>query len=138
MKLSPCISLHFDGRCEAAFKFYEGCLGGKIAFMLKWGDSPMADQAPPQWREKILHARLTLGNADVVGGDVLPEHYHKPGGVSLLLSLDDSVVAERIFQALAENGTVTIPLQKTFWALRYGGVVDQFGIPWEVNCGEAQ
>jgi PhnB protein len=138
MKLSPCISLQFDGRCEAAFKFYEGCLGGKIAFMLKWGDSPMADQAPPQWREKILHARLTLGDTELVGGDVLPEQYHKPSGVSLLLNLDDTVVAERIFHALAENGTVSIPLQKTFWALRFGEVVDQFGLPWTINSGEGQ
>lgn len=138
MKLSPTITLHFDGRCEQAFQFYEQCLGAKVAFMLKWSDSPMAGQAPKEWGDKILHARIAIGDTGIVGGDVLPQHYHRPQGFSILLSTDDPAEAERMFSGLSQNGHIGAPMQKTFWALRYGMLVDQFGVPWEVNCEEAQ
>ena len=67
MKLNP--QLTFNGQCEAAFKFYERCLGGKIVTMFSYGDSPMAEQTPPEWREKILHATLTVGDNILMGGD---------------------------------------------------------------------
>src|SRR6058998_2535356 len=57
MNLNPQIGLSFDGQCEAAFKFYQRCLNGKIAFMLRWGESPMAKDAPAEWSGKILHGR---------------------------------------------------------------------------------
>jgi len=138
MTLSPRISLSFNGQCETAFKFYERCFGVKIAFMLRWGDSPMAKEAPPEWGQKILHGRITVGDTDLIGADALPQQYEQPKGFSVLLNMDDPADAERLFHALAENGTVRWPIQKTFWALRYGGLVDQFGVPWEINCGEAQ
>jgi PhnB protein len=102
--------------------------------MLTWGDSPMAAQAPAGWEKKILHGRITVGDTDVIGADAFPNQYEKPRGFSILLNLDDPAAGERIFNALAENGTVQMPLQKTFWAERYGVLVDQFGIPWEINC----
>jgi len=134
MKLSPFLSLSFNGQCEDAFKFYERCLGGKISFMLTWGDSPMAKEAPPEWGRKILHGRVRIGDTDLIGADALPQAYEQPRGFSVLLNMDDAAEAERIFHALAENGTLKMPLQKTFWALRYGILVDQFGVPWEINC----
>jgi PhnB protein len=127
-------TLAFDGRCEAAFKFYEQHLGGKIEVVLTWGDSPLAEQVPTEWRGKLLHARLKIGDSDLVGGDVLPKDYKRPQGFSVMLGIGDPMAAERTFQALANNGTVIVPFQKTFWAVRYGMVIDQFGIPWEVNC----
>ncbi|HLF10101.1 MAG TPA: glyoxalase/bleomycin resistance/extradiol dioxygenase family protein [Gammaproteobacteria bacterium] len=136
MELST--SVIFSGQCEAAFKFYERCLGAKIAFMLTWGDSPMATQVRPEWHKKLLHARLMIGDMALVGGDFPPEQYEQPKGFRLLLAIDDPVDAERVFAALAENGTVKMPMQKTFWAARYGVVVDQFGIPWDINCERPQ
>ena len=138
MKLNPYLALHFDGRCEDAFKFYERFLGGKIAFMMRWSDSPIADQAAPEWKQKILHARIAFGDTEVVGGDVLPDQYEKPKGFSVMLDFNAPADAERVFQALAENGTVQIPLQKTFWATRFGHVVDQFNVPWTINCEETK
>jgi PhnB protein len=91
MQLNPYLT--FDGRCEAAFKFYEKVLGGKIEAMMTYGSSPMAEQTRSE-----------------------------PGE------------AERIFHALSENGTVQMPIQETFWARRFGMLVDQFGTPWMVNC----
>jgi PhnB protein len=132
MKLNPHLS--FGGQCEDAFQFYERCFGGKILTMLTYGNSPMAEQVPPEWRGKIAHATLTVGDNVLMGADVLPDQYERPRGFQVLLGIDDPADAERVFQALSENGTVHMPLQKTFWALRFGVLVDRFGVPWEINC----
>lgn len=71
----------------------------------------------------------------LTGGDVLPGRYQKPQGFSVLLDANNGAEADRIFAALAENGTVQLPIGETFWAQRFGMVVDQFGVPWMVNCG---
>ena len=136
MKIEPRISLIFNGQCEAAFTLYRQCLGGTVT-RLTWGDSPMADQAPIEWREKILHTTLTVGGTEISGGDVLPGQYERPQGFQVQLNLDDAAAAERIFTLLADGGRITVPLQQTFWAQRFGAVVDRFGIPWGINCGES-
>jgi PhnB protein len=138
MRIEPRISLTFNGDCDAAFTLYQECLGGAVTFRLTWGDSPMADQAPANWRDKILHTTLTVGGTAVSGGDVLPDRYERPQGFQLQLNLDDVDAAERIFRRLADGGQVTFPLQQTFWAKRFGAVVDRFGIPWGINCGEQE
>ena len=132
MQLNP--YLNFDGCCEAAFRLYERCLGGKIEMMMRHGESPMADQVPPEWREKIMHVRLTIGDKVLMGSDAPPDRYEPPKGFAVSLSVDSAADAERIFKALAEKGTVRMPLQKTFWAGSFGMLVDQFGIPWMINC----
>jgi PhnB protein len=135
MQLSP--HLHFNGQCEAAFKFYEQCLGGKIVTMLTYAATPAADQAPPAWRNKIIHATLSVGGQDLTGCDAPPEHFKAPQGFSVTIGVKDPAEAERIFKALAENGKVVMPLEKTFWSVRFGMLVDQFGIPWMINCEQA-
>jgi PhnB protein len=136
MQIEPRISLVFNGECDAAFTLYQQCLGGTVTFRLTWGGSPMADEAPAEWRDKILHATLTVGDAAISGGDVLPGQYQRPQGFQLQLNLADAAAAERIFAQLADGGRITVPLQQTFWAQRFGSVVDRFGIPWGINCGE--
>ena len=135
MQLNP--YLVFNGQCEAAFKFYERCLGGKIEMMMTHGDSPMAEQVPPEWRNKVMHVRLALSDKVLMGSDAPPDRYEQPKGFSVSVGVDKPAEAERIFNALAQNGTVQMPLQKTFWAERFGMLVDQFGIPWMVNCEPA-
>jgi len=93
MKLNPHLS--FGGQCEDAFQFYERCFGGKILTMLTYGNSPMAEQVPPEWRGKIVHATLTVGDSVLMGADVLPEQYEKPTGFQLLIGTADPVDAER-------------------------------------------
>jgi PhnB protein len=132
MQLNP--YLIFNSQCEAAFKFYEERLGGKILVMLDHGSSPMAEQGPPEWRNKIMHARLTVGDAVLMGSDSPPEHYEEMKGFYVALNTEAPADAERIFHALAENGTVRMELQETFWAARFGMLVDQFGVPWMINC----
>jgi PhnB protein len=126
--------LTFDGRCEAAFQFYERVLDAKIDFLLRYGDSPMAEQTPPEWRSKVVHASLKIGDGVLAGADILPDQYERPQGFYVLLSPNDPLVAERMFKALADHGTVRMPLKKTFWSPAFGVLVDQFGIPWEISC----
>ena len=135
LQLNP--YLIFNGQCEAAFKFYEKCLGGKIEATMTHGDSPMSQQVPEEWRKKIMHARMTVGDVVLMGSDAPPDHYQAPQGFSLSIGTKDPAEAERIFNELAQNGKVQMPLQKTFWAVRFGMVVDRFGIPWLVNCEQA-
>src|SRR5579862_8048856 len=104
MKLSACITIHFNGQCEAALGFYEQALGARIAFMMTWGESPMASQAPAGWEKKILHSRMSLADIEIVAGDVASDQYETPKGFSIQLNLDDLVTAERMFKALADGG----------------------------------
>jgi PhnB protein len=132
MQLNPYLT--FDGRCEAAFKFYAKVLGGKIEAMMTYGNSPMAEQTKPEWRNKIMPARLTVGDKMLMASDAPPDRYEAMKGIMVTLGIDDPGEAERIFHALSEKGTVQMPIQETFWAARFGMFVDQFGTPWMVNC----
>lgn len=132
MQLSPHLS--FDGRCEEAFRFYEKSLQGRILFLMAYRDSPAAKEVPPEWGDKILHATFAMGDQRISGSDTPPGLYRKPQGISLTLNITDVAEAERIFRELASDGAVEMPLQETFWALRFGMFTDKFGIPWMVNC----
>jgi PhnB protein len=132
MQLNP--YLNFDGKCEAAFKFYEKVLGGKIQAMMTFEGTPMGEQVSPEWRKKIIHARLTVGDEVLMGSDCPPDHFQPMKGFSVTLGIDSPAEAERVFHALAEKGTVQMPIQETFWARRFGSLVDQFGTPWMINC----
>ena len=133
MKLNPYLT--FNGQCESALKFYERCLGGQILMLMKYEDSPMAKQVPPNWGKKIIHATFALADHTLGAADAFPESYQKPQGFSVTLNIDTAAEADRIFKMLAENGSVQMPLQETFWAIRFGMFVDQFGTPWMINCG---
>jgi PhnB protein len=135
MKLNSYLT--FNGQCEAAFKFYEQCLGGKIVAMVKHAGTPAEEHVPAEWRNKIMHARLVVGDEVLMGSDAPPDRYEQSKGFSVTVGVDDPKDAERIFDALAKNGTVKMPIQKTFWAARFGMLVDQFGIPWMINCEQA-
>ena len=132
MQINP--YLFFNGQCEAAFKFYAECLGGKIDAMMTHAGTPAEEHVPAEWRNKIIHARLTVGDGVLMASDAPPDHYKKPQGFSVSIQIKDKAEAERIFNALAENGVVTMPFEKTFWAAGFGMCVDRFGIPWMVNC----
>ncbi len=129
--------LSFNGQCEAAFKFYEQCLGGRIVAMHSYKGTPAAEQIPPEAQDRIMHARLEVGSAVLMGGDAPPQYYSEPQGFSVSINLEDPAEAERIFQALSEGGSVRMPIQETFWARRFGMLVDRFGTPWMVNCEKA-
>jgi len=135
MRMNP--YLLFNGRCEEAFQFYAQCLGGKIEAMMPFAGTPAEQEVPAEWRKKIIHASLTVGDQVLMASDAPPGRYEEPKGFSVSLNVKTPAEAERIFQALTENGKVQMPLQQTFWAARFGMVVDRFGIPWMVNCEPA-
>jgi len=129
--------LHFSGQCEQAFKFYEKCLGGKIDAMIAHEGTPAAEHVPAAWRSKIVHARMTVGDQVLMGMDAPPESFNQPQGFHVNIGVKDTAEGKRIFQALAENGTVIMPFGPTFWAPGFGMAVDQFGTPWMINCEPA-
>jgi len=126
--------LFFDGRCEEAFQFYEKVLGAKIEAMLRAEGTPMADKVPPEQRNKIMHARLTVGGTVLMASDCPPDQYQAPRGFSVTLGIETPAEAERVFNALADGGAVQMPIAETFWAKRFGMLTDRFGIPWMINC----
>src|SRR5687768_2112060 len=132
MHMTPYLS--FKGQCEEAFKFYEQCLGGQLGTIFRYAETPLAARVPDDWQDKVMHSSLKLGDQLLMGGDVAPDRYVEPKGFQLSLQIASTAEAERVFDALAEGGQVVLPLEKTFWAARFGMVVDRFGIPWLVNC----
>jgi PhnB protein len=106
MQLNP--YLNFNGQCETAFKFFEQILGGRITFMM------------------IMHATLAVTGAVLMGADVPPDRYPQPKGINVSLHVKHTAEGERIFSALAENGTVQMPFQETFWSKGFGMCVDRF------------
>ena len=132
MEMNP--YLMFNGNCEEAFKYYERCLGGKIEAMLPHAGTPAEQQVPAEWRNKILHARMTVNGQALMASDAPPGHQENFGVFSISINVSGAPEAERIFAALAEGGQVRMPIQETFWALRFGMLVDRFGVPWMVNC----
>jgi len=128
--------LHFKGDCRDAFEFYADTFGGRIAFSMTYGEAPGAEQAPADVRDKIIHARLDLGSEALLGCDVPAERYERPQGFNLMAHAEHPADAERLFARLAEGGTITMPVQETFWAHRFGMCTDRFGTPWMVNCAK--
>ncbi|HXP82859.1 MAG TPA: VOC family protein [Verrucomicrobiae bacterium] len=129
--------LLFKGNCEEAFKFYEKCLGGTIKAMIPHAGTPAEQHVPAEWRNKIMHACLTVGDAMLMGSDAPLDRFEEPKGFSVSLMINDPAEAERLFHALEEGGKVRMPLQQTFWATRFGMLVDRFGTPWMINCTQA-
>lgn len=130
--------LTFGGDCEEAFQFYQRCFGAEIVTMIRYKDTPMADQTPPDWRHKILHATLRVGDDSLYGADLLPGQYQSPAGFHIAALIADPSEAEKVFGSLSEGGKVQMPLQKTFWARAFGVVVDRYGFSWEINCEQTQ
>ena len=132
MQINPYLS--FKGECEEAFGFYAQCLGGQLGAIFRYAGTSLAYQVPVDWQDKVMHGSLKIGDLELNGGDVAPDAYQKPQGFSLSIQLQDATEAERMFGELSAGGRVSVPLQKTFWAERFGMVVDRFGIPWMINC----
>jgi PhnB protein len=126
--------LNFNGNCEEAFKFYEKCFGAKIEASMTHEGSPAEANTPPEWRKKILHARLKIGDTVIMASDSPPGYYSKPQGFSVSLGLDTAKDAERVFKEMSQGGEVRMAMAPSFFAVRFGMVTDRFGIPWIVIC----
>jgi PhnB protein len=133
MKINP--YLIFNGDCKAAFTFYAQCLQGTLEIMMTFGESPARDQIPANCHDRIIHTRLAVGDQALMGSDTTPDRpYHGISGCSVSLNVTSIAEAERVFTALADQGSIQMPLEATFWAARFGMLVDRFGVSWMVNC----
>jgi PhnB protein len=136
MQLNP--YLFFTGNCKEAFTFYEKVLGGKIIAMMTHKETPAAEHTKSEWQDKIIHARMTFGDQVLMASDAPPEHHRPMQGFSVSLTVQEPAEADRIFKAFSEGGHVTMPIEETFWAHRFGMLVDRFGTPWMINCEKTQ
>jgi PhnB protein len=133
MNVNPYVQ--FGGRCAEAFEYYKEHLGASEAALMTFRGSPAEDSTPPEWRDKVMHAALKLGDSLLMGSDGMGNEPHTAmQGCALTLSVDQPEQAERMFAALAAGGRVTMPMSATFFADKFGMVTDQFGVPWMVIC----
>jgi len=132
MQVNP--YLFYNGNCEAAFRFYEKVLGAKVELMLRNEAAPESMPSPPERKKNIMHARISIDGEVLMASDAPPDHFHKPQGFSVSLTVEDPADGERKFKALSEGGSVNMPFGKTFFSKGFGMCIDQFGIPWMVNC----
>ena len=128
--------LNFNGNCAEAMAFYAEVFGGEVTFIQTFGESSMAEDMPPAMHELVMHASLRIGDRIVMASDDPSGKYELPRGIHVQTGFPDFTEAQRIFNALAVGGEVTMPFEKTFWTSGFGMVRDRFGIPWMVNCDE--
>ena len=124
--------LNFGGRCEEALDFYKAALGGKVATLLRFNESPEPPppgRIPPGFENKVMHAELHIGEAMLMASDGCSEGANFQG-FSLSLSFPTTDEVDRAFAALSKGGEVRMPLGKTFFSPRFGMVVDRFGVSW--------
>lgn len=122
----------FRGNCREAIDFYKSALGATELYAQTYGDSPMADMGSA---DAIMHATLKIGDTHIM----MCDDFHSPdfsigGNISMAIGLNDLGKAKTYFENLSDGGTVTMPLDKTFWAEAFGMLTDKFGVKWMVNC----
>ena len=122
--------VNFPGNCAAAFRFYEKHLGGTIGMMMTHGQAPDQSQVKPEWKDAVLHARLSIGGTELMGADIPSAEPMRSAYLSI--GADNDAEAERMFEALSQGGKVFMPMQETFFATRFGQLRDQFGINWMI------
>lgn len=133
MQLHP--YLFFNGRCEEAIDFYKRALGAEVVMLTRFSDAPdpaPPGSMPPGSENKIMHAALRIGEAEIFASDGSCSGAVAFQGVSLSLSVPDEAEADRLFAALGDGGKVQMPIGKTFFSPRFGAVADRFGVSWMV------
>ena len=124
--------LNYGGNCAQAFRFYEEQLGGKITMMMTQGELPGATNVPPERQKDILHARITLGDTELLASDVPAERFQPMRSAYLSLSVDSIEEAERIHAVLSDGGEIFMPMEETFFAFRFSMLRDKFGTSWMI------
>jgi PhnB protein len=128
--------LVFKGNCEEALNFYAQALGGKTTALMRFEGSPMEKEVPPEWKNKVMHANFEVEGAKFMASDGMPgQPAGKYEGISMSLYVPkDKEKAERLFNALAQGGQITMPFAPPFWGGWFGMLTDRFGVPWMVSC----
>ena len=126
--------LMFGGRCEEAIAFYRKALGAEVEMLMRFDESP--EPTPPGmlqagFEKKVMHATIRIRGIQLMASDGCSDK-SKFGGFRLALAVPTESDARQAFDALADGGSVDMPLNKTFWSPCYGMVTDRFGLGWMV------
>ena len=138
MQIQP--YLFFNGRCEEAIEFYKRALGAEVLVLMRNKESPephAPGMLPPGSENKVMHATLRIGTSNLMLSDGRCSGTPDFKGFSLSLDAASEAEAGRLFAALADGGTVQMPLAKTFWSPKFGMVADRFGVGWMVSVAAA-
>lgn len=131
MELNP--NLVFNGNAEEVLHYYRDALGGEIQIM-RFGESPAAAEVTPEWANKVIYGSLRSPAGVVNAMDAPPGRGDAPGENFILgVQTDSASQTDEIFSKLAAGGSITMPLDKTFWSPRFGMCTDKFGVKWMVN-----
>ncbi len=128
--------LFFNGRCEEALEFYKKALGARVEMLMRYKESPEPPppgMLPPGSENKVMHSSFRVGDTVVMASDGHCSGEVNFQGFSLSITVADVAAADRVFNALADGGKVTMPLAKTFWSPRFGMLTDRFGVGWMVG-----
>ena len=124
------IYVNFRGKCVEAFHYYESHLGAKVGMMMTHAQSPNQSGVGPEWKDAVLHARISIGDTELMAADIPSAEPMR--SAYLTLGMDSNTEAERVFAALSDGGRVLMPIEETFFAFRFGQVQDRFGINWMI------
>jgi PhnB protein len=124
--------LFFDGRCDEALEFYKQAIGAKIGMLMRWKDSPDKSMCTEANANKVMHAQFDVGDTTVLASDGRNAGQPKFEGFALAIAANTEADADRMFNALADGGQVTMPLAKTFFSPRFGMLADKFGVHWMI------
>jgi PhnB protein len=127
--------LFFRGRCEEAIEYYKKTLGAEVLMMLRFKDNPDKpgpEKVPASLDNKIMHACVRIQGANIMMSDGMKSGPLDFQCMSLSLTVANEAEADRLFNALAKEGTVQMPIGKTFFSPRFGAVADKFGVSWMV------
>ena len=130
MNVQPYLS--FEGRCDEAIEFYKKSLGAKVDMLMRFKECPDRSMISPGSADKVMHAALRVGDAQILMSDGRCQGKADFNGFSLAVSAATDADAERMFNALADGGQVRMPMAKTFFSSRFGMVADKFGVGWMV------
>jgi PhnB protein len=125
--------LFFNGRCEEALEFYRSALGAEVEMLSRFKDAPPGMTQQPGMENKVMHVSFRIGETTLMASDGRGDGQPSFEGFSLSIVVPDESKAESVFKALADGGKVTMPLEKTFWAPKFGMLEDRFGVGWMVS-----
>jgi PhnB protein len=126
--------LFFGGRCDEALEFYRNAIGAHVEMLMRYKDSPEQQRPVPEcFSDKVMHASFTVGGSMLMASDGMCDGKPSFDGFSLSVTVPDEAEAERVFAALSDGGLVTMPLEKTFWAPKFGMLQDRFGVGWMIS-----
>ena len=125
--------LIFDGKCEKVLKYYQEVLGGEL-HISRYEGSPMVEKVSDDFRDKVLHGSLTAGKLTLMAADTSPEQKASVGdNIHLCINFSSAEEQQKVFDGFSSDGSVTMPLNDTFWGSRFGMLKDKFGINWMLN-----